>query len=210
MSPMKAKFTFLLLGLGLILMAACTKYPPASDRLLEDLAIFTQYDTKAEFDTYKTYSVSPTIMKVTSIDTTALADNVAAPILAQIKQNMNARGFQEIANPGVTNLPDLGIQVVYYQNTYVYAYYDYYWGYPYYDWGWYYPYYPVYYSSYTAGTASIELVDLKNVDPQDPKLYLRWNAYIRGLVTGDHTTGEITGAIDQAFIQTPKLKTTAK
>jgi hypothetical protein len=100
------------------------------------------------------------------------------------------------------------MQFVYYENTYVTAYYGGYWGY---DWyGYYYPYYPVYYSSYSAGLANIELVDLK-VFPEGSKTrYLRWNAYIRGLLTGQHTEGEILNSIDQAFTQTPQLKTNAQ
>ena len=55
---MKTKAVFLLLGMGLLLTLSCTKYPPSSDRILEDLAIVTQYDTKADFNNYKTYSIA--------------------------------------------------------------------------------------------------------------------------------------------------------
>jgi hypothetical protein len=58
--------------------------------------------------------------------------------------------------------------------------------------------------------ANIELVDLKYADQTSQRAPIRWNAFIRGLVTGDHTTAEITGRVDQAFIQTPQLVTTAK
>jgi hypothetical protein len=120
---------------------------------------------------------------------------------------MEQRGFVKAVAP---QLPDIGIDVIYYENTYVYAYYpDYYWGYPYYGYGWYYPYYPTYYSSYTTGMGNIQLFDLKNVGPNN-SLYIRWNAFIRGLLTGGHTLSDITGAIDQAFIQTPQLVTSGK
>jgi hypothetical protein len=144
-------------------------------------------------------------VKITNKDTTQLTTPAALAILDQIQTDMKARGFVPVVSPAK---PDLGIQVVYYENTYVYSYsYDY-WGYPYYDW--YYPYYPVYYASYTAGMLNMDLVDLKITDPDSQKLYMRWNAYIRGLLTGDHTTAQITASVHQAFVQTPQLVTAAK
>ncbi len=199
---MKTKFGLLFMGLGLVFTLSCSKYPPESDRLLEDLAVFTQYDTKIDFNTFKTYSITPSIMKITDRDTTPMTGTTPDAILAQIDKNMQARGFVKSA-AGV--LPDLAIQVLYFENTTVYTYYYDYWGY-YYP---YYPYYPVYYASYTTGTGNIELLDLKNTGT-DNRAAIRWNAMIRGLLTGSHTTAEITGRVDQAFIQTPQLKTTAK
>jgi hypothetical protein len=55
--------------------------------------------------------------------------------------------------------------------------------------------------------ANIELMDLKNAGT-DNRAAVRWNAFIRGLLTDTHTTAEITGRVDQAFIQTPQLQTT--
>jgi hypothetical protein len=93
------------------------------------------------------------------------------------------------------------IRVIYYQNTTVYTYsYSWYGGYyPYY------PYYPVYYSSYTTGLADIELADMTSANIVNNQVPILWSAGIRGLLTGSHTTSEITGRIDQAFIQTPQL-----
>jgi len=203
---MKTNLSLLILGAGLMLTMACTKYPPSSERLLEDLAVITQYDTKADFNNYKTYSIPTSITKVTDKDTTEVTTQLAMDILNTIAKNMDARGFVQVA-AGVK--PDVGIQVVYFQNTYVYSYsYNWYGYYPYYYY--YYPYYPVYYSSYTTGMINIEFVDLKIVDPDNQRLYVRWNAFIRGLLTGTHTTSEITGSVDQAFTQTPQLVTSAK
>lgn len=202
---MKTKFGLFILGAGLIFTLACSKYPPASERLLEDLAVITQYDTKVDFDQYHTFTIATSIVKITNRDTTELTDGAATAILDQIAKNMEARGFVKAITPVV---PDFGIQVIYFQNTTVYAYYYDWWGY-YPSWYYYYPYYPVYYGSYTTGLGNIELVDLKVVDTTKKQLSLRWNAYIRGLLTGDHTTADILHCVDQAFVQTPQLKTTA-
>jgi hypothetical protein len=201
---MKTKLNFLLFASVAIFFASCSKYPPTSDRLLEDLAIVTQYDVKANFNQYKTYDIKDTIWKVTDKDTSYITPATSAPIISQIITEMNSRGFVQVTGKAK---PDLGITVTYYENTYVYAYYPdyyYYWGYPYY-----YPYYPVYYSSYTAGMANIVLVDLINQAPNNT-LYVRWNAFIRGLLTGTHTDTDIKNAITQAFVQTPQLVTSAK
>lgn len=201
---MKTKILAFILGMGLLVTTSCSKYPPSSERLLEDLANITQYDTKVDFNKYKTFVIAPSITKITAKDTTQLTDQQAMSVLAQIEKNMISRGFVKAAAP--VN-PDFGIQVIYFQNTTVYAYYPNWWGYPYYP---YYPYYPVYYSSYTTGLANIELLDLKVMDPPpNQKIYLRWNAYIRGLLTGTHTSADILNAVDQAFVQTPQLKTTS-
>jgi hypothetical protein len=203
---MKTKFGYLIMGLGLVFTLGCTKYPPSSDRILEDLAVITQYDTKTNFSNYKYYAIANSVVKITSKDTTYLTDQTAMAILSEISKNMELRGFVKAVAPVA---PDLGIQVLYFENTTVYTYsYDPWGYYPY--WGYYYAYYPVYYSSYTAGLADIELVDLKATDPTDHRLYIRWNAFIRGLVSGNHSTSEITGAVDQAFTQTPQLVTTLK
>jgi hypothetical protein len=197
---MKTKLGFLFLGLGLMFTLSCTKYPPESDRILEDLAVITQYDTKADFNSYKYYSISSPVMKVTDNGNEPMTGETAVAALAQIDKNMKARGFVPAVAP---QNPDLGIQVMYYQNTTVYTYYYDWWGYyPYYP-----SYYPVYYSSYTTGMANIELMDLKNVT-SDNRAAVRWNAFIRGLLTDTHTTADIIGRVDQAFIQTPQLQTT--
>lgn len=201
---MKTKLYLFVLGASLVLALGCTKYPPDSERLLEDLAVITQYDTKTDFNDYHTYALAPTIKKITDKDTTDISGQNAQAILDQMDKNMQARGFVKVLP---TENPDFALQAVYYQNTYVYAYYYDYWGYYY---GWYYPYYPVYYSSYTAGILNMELIDLKDVIPgPSQKLYIRWNGFIRGLLTGSHSTSEITSSIDKAFSQTPQLKTSA-
>lgn len=198
---MKTKLGLLLLLPGLLLTLSCSKYPPASDRLLEDLAVITQYDTKVDFNDYHTYTLAGTIMKITNKDTVPMTGSTAEAVLAQIDKDMQARGFLKVAS---TATPDFAIQVIFYENTTVYSYSYYWWGgyYPFY------PYYPVYYASYTTGMGNIELVDLKYPDDKQ-KVAIRWNAYIRGLMTGGHTDAEIVSRVHQAFVQTPQIQTTA-
>ena len=196
---MKTKIGFLILGMGLVFTISCTKYPPESDRILEDLAVITQYDTKAVFTDYQSYYVYDTITKITDKGAQTIPAVTAAPAIDAIVKNMNARGFEQHSK--VTDSVDLRIRVIYFQNTTVYTYSNGWYGgyYPYY------PYYPVYYSSYTTGLANIELADMKTENVVNNQVAILWSAGIRGLLTGNHTTSEITGRIDQAFIQTPQL-----
>jgi hypothetical protein len=200
---MKTKLTLFLFASVALFFASCTKYPPTSDRLLEDLAIVTQYDTKVDFNIYKTFSIVPYIKKITDTETTDITND---DVLNQISKNMEARGFVKVA---ANTKADFEIQVVYFQNTTVYTYYYDYWGY-YPGYYYYYPYYPVYYGSYTTGLADIQLFDTKVAPERGSTLAIRWNAYIRGLLTGSHSQQEILNSIDQAFIQTPQLTTSAK
>ena len=202
---MKTKLALLLLVPGVAFILSCTKYPAASDRVLEDLVVVTQYDTKVDFNNYQTFGITGSITKITDNDTSVIVDSEALAVLNQISENMKSRGFIEA--PAGTK-PDFGIQVLYFENTQVYVYYYDWWGYyPY--WYYYYPYSPVYYSSYTTGLLDIQMIDLKFPDTNANTLAMRWNAYIRGLLDGTHSQSDILGAVDQAFIQTPQLTTTA-
>lgn len=211
---MKAKITLLILGTGLLFTISCTKYPPASSRLLEDLAVFTQYDVTVDFNQYKTFAISDSIGVITEKDSSRVKNSSTKAVVDAIIANMTARGFKQVSKNA-----DLGFNVVYFKAVHVSAYYPgWYWGYPGYypPYGWGYPgysygypYYPAYYTSYTSGTLSWDMIDLKNPST-DNKLFIRWNAYIRGLMTGSHTLSDITNSINTAFTQTPQIKTSGK
>ena len=67
-----------MMGLGLVLIMSCTKYPQTDERLLEDLAVVTQYDTKVDFNNYKYYSLPSAIIKITDKDTTLVTNSNTA------------------------------------------------------------------------------------------------------------------------------------
>jgi len=203
---MKTKLFLTFFIAGLIMMAACSKYPAASDRLLEDLVIYTKYDTNVKFNRFTTFSIVDSIAYIAPKDSGKVLDAEAIAVLNQISLNMTNRGYQKVAK---NQNPDLGINVVVVKNVNTQVYYPgWYWGYPGYypPWYWggggyYYPYYPTYITSYSTGTLLIDMVDRKDIMPGDT-LYIRWNAYIRALLTSDHSIGQITQSIDQAFKQT--------
>jgi hypothetical protein len=201
---MKTKLILLFLGAGLIL-ASCTKYPPSSERLLEDLAIYTKYDTTVDFRAFKTFYMSDSIIRVSDTDSGWVYNAQVTSLTGRIVQNLYDLGYTRTWNAKTT---DLYLGVSYVVNVNVNVYYPgWYWGYPgYYPpdyWGgggYYYPYYPAYITSYSTGTVLIDMMDVQH--QVDNKIPVCWNAYIRGLVTGDHTTTQIQQSIDQAFDQT--------
>jgi hypothetical protein len=204
---MKTKLLFMLILGGSIIFTSCTKYPPESDRTMDALAVFTKYDVNADFSQYSTYAIPDSIYFLSDTDSGKISNSNTALVINQIVKNMNERGYTRVA---ANANPDLAFNLAVDTKTTVTVYYpDYWWGYypPYYyggwyGWGYYYPYYPVV-TSYTSGTLSMELADF--LTAQNQRIYIRWNAIIRGLLTGGHSASELTNSIDQAFIQTPQL-----
>lgn len=202
---MKTKLILLLMGAGLIL-SSCTKYPPSSDRLVEDLAIYTKYDQSVDFTKFKTFYMSDSLVYVSDKDSGWYYNSQVKSLTARIAENMTSRGYVRTWNAKTT---DLYLGVSYVKNVNVTVYYPgWYWGYPgYYPpnyWGgggYYYPYYPAYITSYSTGTILIDMMDVQH-PTVDKRIPVRWNAYVRGLLTGDHTTTQIQESIDQAFAQT--------
>jgi hypothetical protein len=206
---MKTKL-FLILSMASVALASCTKYPPNTGRLTEDMAIYTKYDITVNFNNYKTFAIVPSVAYIDGNDTSYVTDGNAMALLGRITQNMIDRGFVQVKTTGK---PDLGINAVavkttnttvYYPGWYWGYYPPNYWGYPSYGYG--YPYYPTYISSYSAGSVIIDLVDFK-YPTDDNKLMVRWNVFIRGLLTGTHTQDDVLQSVDQAFAQTPALAT---
>jgi hypothetical protein len=210
---MKRKL-FIFIILGMLAITACTKYPPASDRVTDDLVVYTKYDVNINFSDYKTFAIVPAVAYIDGKDSASLTTPEAMALLDRITTNMVSRGFTQVP---ATGDPDFGINVTAVKNTTTTVYSPgWYWGYPgYYPPGWWgypgygysYPYYPTYVTSYSSGTVIIDLADLK-FKTSDDKIMIRWNAYIRGLLNNSHTQSDVYTSVDQAFTQTPALKTT--
>ena len=202
---MKTKLVLILLAAGCGL-ASCSKYPPSATRLTEDLAIYTKYDVGCDFTKFKTYYMSDSIVKVTSKDSGWYYNATVLGLTSEIAKNMNSLGYTRTRNAKTT---DLYLGVSYVVNVNLTTYYPgWYWGYPgYYPpdyWGgggYYYPYYPAYITSYSTGTVLMDMMDVQH-PTTGKKIPIRWNCYIRGLLTGDHTLSQVQQGVDQAFIQT--------
>jgi hypothetical protein len=194
-----------IIALGMLVLTSCTKYPPDTERILEDLAVFTLVDQTANFHDYSTFAINPSVTYIDGNDTTVLNNANTTALLDRISADMVKQGYTQVE---VTANPDLGFQVTVIKSTTTTVYYPYYppyWGYPYYGYG--YPYYPTYISSYSTGSVVIDLADFKS-GPTANKFMVVWNVFIRGLITDTHTQNDVLNCVDQAFEQTPSISKT--
>jgi hypothetical protein len=202
-----------LLFAGLFL-ASCEK-DADTDKLDHQFAVYTNYDKDVDFKQFQTYYLPDSILIIGDKDKTEYWNDANAQrIIDTYVFNMDNRGFLRVTE---RENADLGLQVSYVKNTYVYTDYGYpewWWGYPGYwdapycgNWGrgWYYPYAVSY--SYSTGSFLTEALNLNAAQGQNAKLPIIWSAYMSGLLSGSTDTNVelATKAVSQAFTQSPYL-----
>ena len=184
-------------------------YPGGPDYYDELDIVYTNYDKDYDFASKGTFSIPDKIVKITGNlvdgeEPEYVKDIYATPILNQIASNLEDLGWTQVEDPADA---DVQILPASWTNTTIYYYYgDYWcWYYPYYCGGyWYYP-YPVT-TSYTTGTLVIAMNDL-NDESTDGSTKIAWTAAINGLLSGAYDADRVAKGIDQAFAQSPYLKT---
>lgn len=201
---MKGKFTIAVGLLGLLL-AGC--YPQGPEFVEELDVVITSHKDEYNFTEKQTYAMPDRIVKVTGNvvagdDPEFIPDVVASQILDRIATNMEAMGYEQV---GIDEDPDLLLMPASWQTTTVFWWYDYWWWWygGYYP-GWGYP--PMYASSYTTGTLVWSVID-PSVESADGNAISQWTAGINGLLVGTYDAARVNKAIDQAFKQSPYLKT---
>jgi Domain of unknown function (DUF4136) len=183
---------------------------PAGPEFVEELdVVYSSYDQEYDFKSQGTYSMPDKIVtdvKIDNGDTTYVYMKAvyATPLLAAIDQNMTKLGWSKI---DIANDPDVLLTPSVMSTTTVYYsyWYDWWYGGYYGGWGWYYPpYYSV--SSYTTGSMIITMSD-PNIESAINKSPTVWISAANGLVTGYNDVDRVVTAINQAFVQSPYLKT---
>lgn len=205
---------FIPLLLAAFAFTACEKEADL-DKLDNNFVVYTNYDKNADFKQFSTYYLPDSILLIGEKDKKEYwKDNEAQQILATYVSNMSARGYTRVDD---REDADLGLQVSYVKNTYVYTDYGYpewWWGYPGYwdvpywgNWGggWYYPYSVSY--SFSTGSFVTEMLNLEAVQGQSEKLPILWTAYMSGMLSGSTETnvGLAIQAVNQAFSQSTYL-----
>jgi len=203
----------LILVIPVIIFTQCRRYPDTSE-LSTKFIVLTNYDSKADFSSYKTFVMPPYVGLISNTsDDTMLNPQYGNQILSSIRSHMVSRGYTETSNNQQANI---GIAATALKEVSLYSgwYAGSWWGYP--GWGgcyWYYcgwyPSYPGYYPVYVYQTGSliIELVDLKNLSKETKKLNVLWTNWNGGAL--GTTGGDLDNAlksIDQAFLQSPYIK----
>lgn len=198
---------FVLASVTGLLFAGC--YPGGPD-YTEDLdVVYTTFDDSYDFDAASTYSMPDQIVIDVEIDNgdtnyVYMKDIYADQILQRIDDNMASRGYQKVdvsANPDLLLMPAAMKSTTFFYSYWYCWWYGGYWG----GWGWYYPpYYTV--SSYTTGSLIMTLSDPNSDNPinQSPTT---WIAAANGLMNNNYNANRVLETIDQAFEQSPYLKT---
>lgn len=201
------KNLFLCLG-AFLSLAGCQLDEPDSYSDLD--VVYTNYTQDYDFASKGTYAIPDKIVvdiKIEDGDTTFvyMETQYATPILSSIKSNMTKLGWTEVP---IGNSPDVLLTPAMMKSTTVFYSYWYDWWYggyypPY--WGWYYPPY-VSISSYTTGNLIMTISDPEIGSPTGTSPAV-WVASAAGLVTWNYNVNRVTKGIDQAFAQSPYLKT---
>jgi hypothetical protein len=204
----RISFKMLLTVIAGVFLLGC--YPDGPD-YTEDLdVVYTTYSDQYDFASKGTYAMPDKIVvdiEIDNGDTTYvyMKDVFAKPVLDAIDNNMSKLGWTK-AN--IITEPDVLVTPAAFTNTtYFYSYwYDWWYGGWYGGWyGWYYPpYYTV--SSYTTGSLIISLADPNEESPTG-RTEAKWLAVGNGLYSGAYDVDRVLKAIDQAFKQSPYLKT---
>ena len=199
-----------ILGVACVVTAAGC-YPGRSvDSSTELASVTTAFDTTANFDAVTRYAMPDSVLYLPVGDEEVPA-TIQAGILSQLRQNLNALGWQEVIDARA-NPVDVYVTAMITTADYVYYYWDwwYYWGwYPYWPLSasagtnWYYP--PYWYAySYSTGTVLISMVDAHNIS--NSRVPLIWSSAVNGVLADVSTNLSIAlQGIDQAFAQSPYL-----
>ncbi len=196
---MKKKFIFYL-SIALV-MASC--YPGGTEYYEDTDVVYTDYDMEFDFQSQGVYSIPDKVVKIEGDiaegeEPAFVKEPYNTQILNQIKSNMTALGWSLTEDPANAEL--VLFPAVWTNTTIYYWYNNWCWYYYYCGWGWGYP----STSSYTTGTLLMTLV-ADGDDYIEPTRV--WTAAINGLMSGSINTSRVNKAIDQAFTQSPYLKT---
>lgn len=197
-------------------LAAC--YPDDITDASQLDTVTTLYDNKKDFGSLGTYVLLDTIVFIDADgsggdDESDISHAFDDEILSAVRRNMNTAGYTELP-ASQTAQADLTVQVAATSQTTVGFVYDwwYYWGwYPYWPgyapgWGWGYPPVSVAYA-YQTGTLLMAILDTKHGDPTTERIPVVWLGAVNGVLTGSAQLSRITDGIDQAFKQSPYLRT---
>jgi len=199
---MKQKILAMAFIAGLLFFGGC--YPDGAEYYEDTDIVYTDYDDQFDFSSKGTYSIPDKIVKITgNLNEGELPEFIKEPynsqILNNIEKNMTSMGYTKVEDPANA---DMVLFPAVWTNTTIYYWYDYWcWYYPYYcGWGWGYP----SVTAYTTGTLVMSLVADGDEYVEPAKV---WTGAANGLLSGAYDVTRVNNAIDQAFKQSPYLKT---
>lgn len=197
-SDMRTRLFGLIIGFAFGLLGC--EPSPSAEELTRDLLVQTEYDNASDFKSYNTYTFPLDTLGLVSnnvADTLILGD-YAKKVTAEIKLNMDSRGYTYAA---VNQDPDLGINAFVVNDFNVFQTISY----PRYYGGYYSPYYGYYYpivNTYASNSAILilQLVDFNKITTQG-QFKVIWTCYIGDILASPDPTQQSVDAITQAFAQ---------
>ncbi|MBS1948469.1 MAG: DUF4136 domain-containing protein [Bacteroidetes bacterium] len=207
------KLLFVIL-IGAFIFSSCKKDPLNNLSNEETRIYITNYDTTADFSSYKTFSVDDSAAVIQNNQYMGkILGNYETQLILQLQNMMKQSGYTLVSKSAG---PDLAVNISEiistqtgifsygdYWDYYDYYYDPYYWGYP--GYGYYAPYFVGTYTIQTNGL-EVDLLDLKNATANGNKIKGIWT----GLARGEDVFNPNSAAIEIAafFSQSPYLKTT--
>ena len=200
---MKRKFFTLSFIVALSFMWGCS--PKGAEYYSETDIVYTDYDDGYKFESKGTYSMPDKIVKITKDlaegeEPEFVQEPYNTQMLNLMESNMTAMGYTKENDPANA---DMVLFPAVWTNTSIYYWQNYWcWYYPYYcgGWGWGYP------SVTTQTTGTLLMTLIADGDDQVQPNNV-WTAAINGLLSKSYNASRVSKSIDQAFTQSPYLKT---
>ncbi|MBK8883778.1 MAG: DUF4136 domain-containing protein [Bacteroidales bacterium] len=200
------KFFSLVTIIGSLFLWGCYPNGPTTTDDLD--VVITHHNPNYDFVAMGTYAIPDKIVKITgNLQEGDLPEYLptanSSSILSRIDANMEALGWTRVA---LSASPDVFLAPAAWETTTINYYYDYW----YWWWGGYYPSYPYYppsySSSYITGTLLLTIMDPDELDGNDYPIQ-QWTGVLNGILNEKFDAARINKLIDQAFSQSPYLKT---
>jgi hypothetical protein len=210
---MKRNFLLLMIVAGISLAFISCRKEPLDNLTAEESRIYiTNFDSTANFSSYKTYSISDSVAVISDGQFVKQLNEVDQAYINAVKKYMQQFGYTLVAK---NESPDVGINInrIINTSTGVISYNDYwnfyggywdpyYWGYPGYGYN-----VPYSYSIYQIreGALSIDLLDLKNAVHNNNQIKVVWTGLIRG--SGIFNASTADSQVKALFDQSNYLRT---
>jgi hypothetical protein len=193
-----------------VAFSSCSKDPLAGMTAEESRIYITNFDSTANFSSYKTYTISDSVAVQNGNQSSKEQTPTDVAYVNAVKAQMKARGFTLVSRSAT---PDLAVSVnrVYNTTSGIIRYNDYYgmygnsWDPYYYGYSGYGYYSPFSYATYsiTEGALSIDVLDLKNAKATN-RIGVVWSGLVRG--TGILNSNVAVSQVQMLVDQSPYLK----
>lgn len=200
--------TYKAFGIFLIIIGFSGCYPDQYRSYSDYDIVVTNYDSRADFNSYTTFHLPDTIIDI--IDSTdrqidPLTPSQQAQLLNEIRKNLLEFGWVEVDSIDSNTLADVVITTTTVRSD-ISVYYQIWWGYwdYWYGWGYYpgyggccyypgYPWYPgyggVYREDYRVGSVQIDMLDPFSLQDDD-EIPVIWSANVYGLLSSNQNSNE--------------------